>query len=66
MDGFLIVLDKEANVLYVSETIVDCVGLRQVTQAIIMHVAIEPSTNYILSNNSKFCGYEVILTSNMR
>ena len=22
--------------------------------------------NYILSSNSKFCGYEVILTSNMR
>ena len=30
MDGFLIVLDKEANILYVSETIIDSVGLRQV------------------------------------
>ena len=25
-----------------------------------------PACSYILSNNSKFCGYEVILTSNMR
>ena len=31
MDGFLIVLDKEANVLYVSETITDYVGFNQVS-----------------------------------
>ena len=30
MDGFLIVLDKEANILYVSETITGYVGLSQV------------------------------------
>ena len=30
MDGFLIVLDKEANILYVSETITGYVGLTQV------------------------------------
>ena len=30
IDGFLLVLDKEGNVLYVSETIIDCIGLRQV------------------------------------
>ena len=30
IDGFLLVLDKEGNILYVSETITDCVGLRQV------------------------------------
>lgn len=31
MDGFLIVLDKEANILYVSETIAGYVGLSQVS-----------------------------------
>ena len=31
MDGFLIVLDKEANILYVSETIAGHVGLIQVS-----------------------------------
>ena len=31
MDGFLIVLDKEANILYVSETITGYVGLSQVS-----------------------------------
>jgi hypothetical protein len=30
MDGFLIVLDKDANILYVSETIAGHVGLSQV------------------------------------
>lgn len=30
MEGFLIVLDKEANVLYVGETITGYVGLNQV------------------------------------
>ena len=30
MDGFLIVLDKDANILYVSETITGYVGLGQV------------------------------------
>ena len=30
IDGFLIVLDKEANILYVSETIAGHVGLIQV------------------------------------
>ena len=30
MDGFLIVLDKEANILYASETITGYVGLSQV------------------------------------
>ena len=31
MDGFLIVLDKEANILYVSEAIAGHVGLIQVS-----------------------------------
>ena len=31
MDGFLIVLDKEANILYVSETTAGHVGLIQVS-----------------------------------
>ena len=31
MDGFLIVLDKDANILYVSETIAGHVGLIQVS-----------------------------------
>ena len=31
IDGFLMVLDKDANILYVSETITDCVGLNQVS-----------------------------------
>jgi hypothetical protein len=31
IDGFLIILDKDANILYVSETILDCVGLGQVS-----------------------------------
>ena len=31
IDGFLIVLDKEANILYVSETIAGHVGLIQVS-----------------------------------
>ena len=31
VDGFLIVLDKEANILYISETIAGHVGLIQVS-----------------------------------
>ena len=30
MDGFLLVTDKDANILYVSENITDYVGLSQV------------------------------------
>ena len=30
MDGFLLVTDKDANILYVSENITDYVGLAQV------------------------------------
>ena len=38
MDGFLIVLDKEANILYVSETIAGHVGLIQVSSTnVIVH-----------------------------
>ena len=52
MDGFLIVLDKEANILYVSETITGYVGLSQVNT---IHV-------YTCNIRLLFCGYEVIMT----
>ena len=40
MDGFLIVLDKDANILYVSETITGYVGLSQVNYLIVEEIII--------------------------
>ena len=39
IDGFLIVLDKEANILYVSDSISDYVGLTQVGTHVHVHAS---------------------------
>ena len=41
MDGFLIVLDKDANILYVSETIAGHVGLIQVSTCTYMCICVD-------------------------